>query len=151
MPNEDITLNDVARELSDSLARLSANCAANTNWSHAYVTLFGPETKYLKFLASRPSAEAIETINDSVVMTECQALLAKLRGPKRRQPEEKTMVITVRLPAGVHDTLRHEAYTHRTSLNKLCLSKLLAPVEPVAVVSGATGKLDTSSVAVPTR
>ena len=38
---------------------------------------------------------------------------------------EPTSVITVRLPKSVHDTLKTEAHEHRTSMNKLCISKLL--------------------------
>ena len=39
--------------------------------------------------------------------------------------EEPTRVITVRIPKSLHDALRCEAQEHRTSMNKLCISKLL--------------------------
>ena len=38
---------------------------------------------------------------------------------------EPTRVITVRLPKSLHEALRVEAHEHRTSMNKLCISKLL--------------------------
>ena len=38
---------------------------------------------------------------------------------------EETRVITVRLPVSLHEALREEAHEHRTSVNKLCISKLL--------------------------
>ena len=34
-------------------------------------------------------------------------------------------MITVRLPKSLHEALRDEAHEHRTSMNKLCISKLL--------------------------
>lgn len=58
---------------------------------------------------------------------EIQQMLAKLREKNRGQkiPDEATRVITVRLPKSLHEALRHEAHNHRTSMNKLCISKLL--------------------------
>jgi hypothetical protein len=38
---------------------------------------------------------------------------------------EPTRVITVRLPKSLHESLRAEAHEKRTSMNKLCISKLL--------------------------
>jgi predicted HicB family RNase H-like nuclease len=39
--------------------------------------------------------------------------------------EEATRVITVRLPESLHEALKAEADDHGTSMNKLCISKLL--------------------------
>jgi len=56
-----------------------------------------------------------------------QSMLAKLRdrGRTRPTPQEPTTVITVRLPKSLHDALRAEAHERRTSMNKLCIAKLL--------------------------
>lgn len=43
--------------------------------------------------------------------------------------EEGTRVITVRLPESVHEALKAEADDHGTSMNKLCISKLLQVLE----------------------
>jgi hypothetical protein len=45
---------------------------------------------------------------------------------KRREP---TRMITVRLPSSMHEALRLEAYQRATSMNKLCISKLLQFIE----------------------
>jgi predicted HicB family RNase H-like nuclease len=45
---------------------------------------------------------------------------------ERQQPSQ---VITVRLPKAVHEALRVEAYERRTSMNKLCISKLLQYID----------------------
>jgi hypothetical protein len=42
---------------------------------------------------------------------------------------EPTRVITVRLPKSMHEALQAEAYEHHTSMNKLCISKLLQVVD----------------------
>jgi len=43
--------------------------------------------------------------------------------------QEPTRVITVRLPKSLHEALRFEADEHHTSMNKLCISKLLQFIE----------------------
>ena len=54
-------------------------------------------------------------------------MLAKLREKNRSQAEniEPTRVITVRLPKSLHESLKSEAHDKQTSMNKLCISKLL--------------------------
>jgi hypothetical protein len=39
--------------------------------------------------------------------------------------KENTRVITVRLPASLHESLKVEAHEKKTSINQLCISKLL--------------------------
>lgn len=59
-----------------------------------------------------------------------QEMLAELReNPLPTKKSEATRVITVRLPKSVHDLLRTEAYDYRTSMNKLCISKLLQIID----------------------
>ena len=68
---------------------------------------------------------------------EIQQMLAKLREKNRgqKQPDEPTRVITVRLPQSLHEALRHEAHDHKTSMNKLCISKLLQVIDGELVPS----------------
>ena len=59
-----------------------------------------------------------------------QQMLAKLR--EKRQTggdEEPTRVITVRMPSSLHESLRAEAHCKQTSMNKLCISKLLQVID----------------------
>ena len=71
--------------------------------------------------------EALQEFERSETFREIQQMLASLRGkgPVAASKEEPTRVITVRLPKSLHETLRVEAHEHRTSMNKLCISKLL--------------------------
>ncbi len=52
-------------------------------------------------------------------------------------PQEPTTVITVRLPKSLHEALKAEAHEKRTSMNKLCIAKLLQALE-----SGELSPLD---------
>ena len=61
----------------------------------------------------------------------------------REDPKEPTRVITVRLPKSLHEALRVEAYERETSLNKLCISKLLAATDPELIPRGAWKRTQT--------
>jgi predicted HicB family RNase H-like nuclease len=43
--------------------------------------------------------------------------------------KEPTRVITVRLPKSLHESLRAEAHDRKTSMNQLCISKLLMVID----------------------
>jgi predicted HicB family RNase H-like nuclease len=43
--------------------------------------------------------------------------------------------ITVRLPKSLHESLRAEAHDRKTSMNQLCISKLLQVIDAEMVVS----------------
>ena len=74
-----------------------------------------------------PSREAMTEFEQTEAYEDIQQMLAKLReqGPMALDPDEPTRVITVRLPKSLHEALRVEAHEHRTSMNKLCISKLV--------------------------
>jgi hypothetical protein len=77
-------------------------------------SVFPNQDNYLKF-------------EQSPEYTEIQTMVANLRTAKVRGggKDEATRVITVRLPESLHEALKKEADDHRTSMNKLCISKLL--------------------------
>lgn len=60
-----------------------------------------------------------------------QQMLVKLREQRiaADAETEPTRVITVRLPKSMHEYLRSEAHDLHTSMNKLCISKLLQVIE----------------------
>ena len=83
---------------------------------------------------------------------EIQQMLAKLREKNRVQKncDEPTRVITVRLPQSLHEALRHEAHNYKTSMNKLCISKLLQVIEGELIPSDLERHED-EQVTVPPR
>ena len=74
-----------------------------------------------------PDKQALAQFEQTDSYAAIQQMLTKLRERTRSQsdPEEPTRVITVRLPKSVHEALRVEAHEHCTSMNKLCISKLV--------------------------
>ena len=76
---------------------------------------------------SFPSRDALAAFEQTPAYEEIMQLLTQLRqqGPLALDAEEPTRMITVRLPKSMHEALRAEAHEHRTSMNKLCISKLL--------------------------
>jgi predicted HicB family RNase H-like nuclease len=80
-----------------------------------------------------PNVEQLAEFERTNEYSEIQQMLAKLRERSAATPIpddlEPTRVITVRLPKSLHEALRHEAHERRTSMNKLCISKLLQVVD----------------------
>lgn len=78
-----------------------------------------------------PQFEELVEFEKSDEFDAIQHLLVKLREKKSSADSETepTRVITVRLPKSMHEYLRTEAHDLRTSMNKLCISKLLQMVE----------------------
>jgi predicted HicB family RNase H-like nuclease len=77
-----------------------------------------------------PEASSLAEFEKTEEYGEIQQMLAKLR--ERNGPgstTEATRVITVRLPQSLHEALRAEAHEKKTSMNKLCISKLLQTVD----------------------
>ena len=74
-----------------------------------------------------PTFEELTQFEQSEEFDRIQKLLVKLREkrPSADSESEPTRVITVRLPKSMHESLRTEAHDLRTSMNKLCISKLL--------------------------
>jgi predicted HicB family RNase H-like nuclease len=82
-----------------------------------------------------PTREALAEFEQTEAYTEIQRMLTKLRKCEApaEPPHEVTKVITVRLPKSLHEALRAEAHEHQTSMNKLCISKLLQFIDNALV------------------
>jgi predicted HicB family RNase H-like nuclease len=85
-----------------------------------------------------PSPEELAAFEKTEEYAEIQAMLAKLRersgaGDNGKEP---TRVITVRLPKSLHESLRAEAHDRKTSMNQLCISKLLQVIEAELIAAG---------------
>lgn len=78
-----------------------------------------------------PTLEELASFEKSPEYEQIQKWLVKLREARNASDSESepTRVITVRLPKSMHEYLRTEAHDLRTSMNKLCISKLLQVIE----------------------
>jgi predicted HicB family RNase H-like nuclease len=73
-----------------------------------------------------PDFEGMAKFEQTDTYREIHRMLAELRkSPPPKELAEDTKVITVRIPQSLHEALRIEAYEHHTSLNILCISKLV--------------------------
>jgi predicted HicB family RNase H-like nuclease len=81
--------------------------------------------------------DEMDAFEQSTEYIEIQQMVAKLRERSKHQTEsnEPTRVITVRLPKSLHESLRAEAHHRRTSMNQLCISKLLQLIDNELVPS----------------
>jgi predicted HicB family RNase H-like nuclease len=78
-----------------------------------------------------PTPESLAEFEKSAQYQEIQQMLSKLREKNSAVPmsDEPTRVITVRLPKSLHEALRAEAHNRQTSMNQLCISKLLQIID----------------------
>jgi predicted HicB family RNase H-like nuclease len=86
------------------------------------------------------SPDQISQFEQTSEYQKIQQMLAKLRendADLPGGPREPTRVITVRLPKSLHESLRAEAHDRHTSMNKLCISKLLQVVDDELVPADA--------------
>ena len=74
-----------------------------------------------------PKPEELTSFEKTAEYNEIQLMLAKLRERSGSQADgkEPTRVITVRLPKSLHEFLQVEAHEKCTSMNQLCISKLV--------------------------
>ena len=96
----------------------------NPDWVTFFREVLGVEGAVRKAF---PTFDELTAFEQSPQFDKIQKLLVRLR-EKRSNVDvetEPTRVITVRLPKSMHEYLRTEAHDLRTSMNKLCISKLL--------------------------
>ena len=106
------------------------------------VELFEKETDWATFFRevlgvngivhrTYPTPESLAEFEKTPEHQEIQQMLSKLREKNADVPAdiEPTRVITVRLPKSLHESLRAEAHSRQTSMNQLCISKLLQIIE----------------------
>ena len=105
-----------------------------TDWVTFYREVLGVDGVVRRIFANAEEANAFEVTAE---FAEIQQMVAKLRERSKQQndSDEPTRVITVRLPKSLHESLRAEAHQKRTSMNQLCISKLLQVIDTKLVPS----------------
>jgi predicted HicB family RNase H-like nuclease len=98
------------------------------DWITFFREVLGVDGLVRKLFASPEELAAFEKTPE---YAEIQLMLARLRERSGAQADgkEPTRVITVRLPKSLHESLRTEAHDRQTSMNQLCISKLLQVIE----------------------
>ena len=99
------------------------------DWVAFFREVLGVEGLVRKLYNTPDSLAAFEQTDE---YQQIQLMVAKLRergDDSKSDSKEPTRVITVRLPKSLHESLRVEAHGRHTSMNKLCISKLLQIVD----------------------
>lgn len=98
------------------------------NWATFFREILGKDGIVHKLYSDEKSLVAFHKTKEYL---ELQEMLNQLRDANGQPPpaDEGTRVITVRLPTCLHEALKEEAYLHKTSMNQLCISKLLRQIE----------------------
>jgi predicted HicB family RNase H-like nuclease len=102
--------------------------AQETDWVRFYRDVLGVQGIVRQMF---PRQEDLEAFKRTDAYRGILRLVAELRAKKGvpESSDEPTRVITVRLPQSMHEALQAEAYEYRTSVNKLCISKLLQVID----------------------
>lgn len=98
------------------------------SWITFFREILGVDGAINRMFASRDELREFEATEE---YGRIQQMLTQLRDSDNAPEEnrEATKVITVRLPSSLHESLRAEARTRNTSMNKLCIAKLLGALE----------------------
>ena len=98
------------------------------DWVTFYREVMGIEGIIRRAFPTQPELLQFEISKE---YTDIRQMVAKLRERAGEPAEnrEPTRVITLRLPKSLHESLRTEAHERKTSMNKLCISKLLQMVD----------------------
>lgn len=126
--------------------QVAENCYRQSpDWVTFFREVLGVEGTVRKTF---PTFDELTAFEQSDQYGKIQKLLVKLREkrPSADADNEPTRVITVRLPKSMHESLRTEAHDLRTSMNKLCISKLLQVIgEDMIPNEGSTGGSSSST------
>jgi hypothetical protein len=123
----------------------------NPDWVTFFREVLGVEGVVRKAF---PTFDELTAFEQTEQYEKIQKLLVKLREkrPAADIESEPTRVITVRLPKSMHESLRTEAHDLRTSMNKLCISKLLQvigeemiPNERISECQSSAGTTDSAA------
>jgi hypothetical protein len=100
---------------------------ASESWVDFYRELLGVEGVARRAF---PTAEQMHFWERSSEFAEVLEMLTALRSTEvsKSGAVEPQRMITVRIPLSLHESLKQEAEDHCTSINKLCISKLLSGI-----------------------
>ncbi len=100
-----------------------------------------------------PDQDEYVLFEQSPEFADIQTMVSNLRNKKASTSNrnEATKVITVRLPESLHEALKAEAADHKTSMNKLCISKLLQVLLDEEEDQAAAGSTAPAATEIPAR
>lgn len=118
----------VSNSLEKALAIAERVYQQSQNWVGFYREILGEQGIVRKMYPTREQWAAFCNTSE---YRDIQRMLRELmrRGRRSEKSGEPTRVITVRLPKSLHESLRVEAFATETSINQLCIAKLMQALE----------------------
>lgn len=115
-------------KLNSLVKAVEAAFTTATDWVDAFRQILGLDGILRSSLSA---AELTWLEREGNLYPQWQERIAKMRAAESQVVEIPAQrVITVRLPVPLHASLRSEAHDMKTSMNKLCISKLMQPIDP---------------------
>ena len=124
-PNCDLPAAERGREV----IRLAQEAFAQTgNWVVFYREMLGADGVVRRLF---PDLQQLRVFEQSSEFAELQEMVAAMRSQdgSKADASEPERMITIRLPKSLHDVLKLESEESNLSINKLCISKLLQPID----------------------
>jgi len=109
----------------------------NPDWVTFYREVLGVDGLVRQTFVDGQALAAFEKSEEYGAIQHMVVKLWEQNKPTEENEKEPTRVITVRLPKSLHEALRNEAHSMRTSMNKLCISKLLQLIGEDMIPNGA--------------
>ena len=111
-------VSDKHEEIKSAIEKLFAT---NPDWVEFYREVMGLHGLIRQAF---PTLEVMAEFEQTETYSQAHRMLTELR--KLPSPKDvDTRVITIRVPRSMHEALRIEAHEYHTTMNKLCISKLL--------------------------
>lgn len=108
----------------------SERFGSGADWREFFVAVLAPGSGLVRKRFGSP--EALARFEASPEGAAVRRMLGLLLAKARKGPAEQARrVITVRLPAELYEALKVEAWERNTSLNELCVSRLLRSEPPL--------------------
>lgn len=113
----------------DEVIRIAQEAFAQTGkWVLFYREILGTDGVARKLFTDAEAMREFEQTPQFAQLLEMTAAMRAQDSGKGDELEPQKM-ITVRLPKSQHEAMKAEAKEHETSINKLCISKLLLPIK----------------------
>lgn len=98
------------------------------DWITVFREVFGPDGFARRYF---PTIEEMEQFERTPEYRAVQQFISQVReqGMEGGEGRVSTRVITVRIPKTLHESLRAEAHKRQTSMNKLCIWKLVQALD----------------------
>jgi hypothetical protein len=129
---EALTMESRLKEVARFARRLELQ---QPDWLSFFREIFGVEGAVRRLF---PLPEQVEAFDRSEASAEILAIMNRLRAqniPTPPEAKEPTRMITVRLPASIHESLLSEARLRGVSMNHLCIAKLVQLIDSEATAA----------------